>query len=102
MEIVFITYRSDLSVDEIETLFRKRSDKYREMQGLIQKYYLHDDESGRVGGIYVFDSEEACDALFESDIHSSLREAYEVRDIDIETFHVMFPLYETEVASPSS
>lgn len=102
MEIVFITYRSELSVDEIETLFRKRSDKYREMQGLIQKYYLHDDESGRVGGIYVFDSEEACDALFESDIHSSLREAYEVRDIDIETFHVMFPLYETEVASASS
>jgi hypothetical protein len=95
MEIVFITYESELDVDEIESLFRERSQKYREMEELLQKFYLHDEESGRVGGIYVFDSEASRDRLFESDIHASLREAYKVRDIDIETYHVMFPLYES-------
>lgn len=95
MEIVFITYESELSVEEIEALFRERSQTYREMEGLLQKFYLHDEESGRVGGIYVFDSEESRDALFDSDIHASLRDAYAVRDIDIATFHVMFPLYES-------
>lgn len=95
MEIVFITYESELDADEIESLFRDRSEKYREMTGLLQKFYLHDEESGRVGGIYVFDSEESADGLFESDIHSSLREAYEVRNIDIARYHVTFPLYES-------
>lgn len=95
MEVVFITYESELSVEEIDDLFRERSGKYREMDGLVQKLYLHDEESGRVGGIYVFDSEESRDALFDSDIHASLRDAYAVRDIDVSTFHVMFPLYES-------
>ena len=102
MEIVSITYESELNVDDIESLFKERSDNFREMEGLIQKYYLHDEESGRVGGIYVFDSKESRDALFESDIHSSLRDAYDVRDIDIEKFHVLFSLYYTIVASPSA
>lgn len=65
------------------------------MDGLVQKLYVHDEESGRVGGIYVFDSEESRDALFDSDIHAGLRDAYAVRDIDVSTFHVMFPLYES-------
>lgn len=95
MEVVFITYESALDVDEVESLFRERSQKYGEMDGLLQMFYLHDEESGRVGGIYVFDSEESASRLFESDIHSSLREAYKVRNIDIETYHVMFPLYES-------
>ncbi|MFC6733924.1 MULTISPECIES: YdhR family protein [unclassified Haladaptatus] len=95
MEIVFITYESELDADEVESLFQDRSQKYREMHGLLQKFYLHDEESGRVGGIYVFDSEASADRLFESDIHSSLREAYKVRDIDIARYHVMFPLYES-------
>lgn len=95
MEIVFITYESEFDVDEVESLFRERSQKYREMDGLLQKFYLHDEESGRVGGIYVFDSGESADGFFESDIHSTLREAYKLRDIEIETYHVMFPLYES-------
>ena len=95
MEVVFITYESDLSVEAIDELFRERAQRYREMDGLLQKFYLHDEESGRVGGIYLFDSPESRDALFEADVHASLRDAYAVRDIEIETYHVMFPLYPT-------
>ncbi|WP_380675854.1 YdhR family protein [Salinigranum sp. GCM10025319] len=93
MEVVFVTYESGLSVEEIESLFRERAANYRDMDGLVQKCYLHDEESGRVGGVYVVDSPEARDALFDSDVHASLRDAYAARDIDIETYHVVFPLY---------
>jgi heme-degrading monooxygenase HmoA len=95
VEIVFITFESGLSIDDVEDLFRERAGHYREMEGLLQKFYLHDEGSGRVGGIYVFDSEESSEALFESDIHASLRDAYEARDVDIRRFHVMLPLYES-------
>jgi len=94
MEVVFITYDSELGDEEIDALFDERADNYREMDGLLQKFYLRDEESGRVGGIYVFDSEQSRDALFDSDVHASLRDAYAARDVDIQTFHVTFPLYE--------
>jgi len=95
MEIAVITYDSGLDADEVESLFRERSGSYREMEGLLQKFYLHDEESGRVGGIYVFDSEASLDRLFESDVHASLRDAYEARDVEIDTYHVVLPLYES-------
>jgi heme-degrading monooxygenase HmoA len=101
MEIVFITFESESSLEEIESRFRERAQQFRDMAGLLQKFYLHDDGSGRVGGIYVFDSEESRDALFESEIHAKLRDGSDVRDLDITTFHVMFPLYEPRDVSTS-
>ena len=95
MEIVFISFESGLSIDEVDELFRERAGHYREMDGLLQKFYLHDEERGRVGGIYVFDSRASSDALFESDIHASLRDAYEARDVEVRRFHVTLPLYES-------
>jgi heme-degrading monooxygenase HmoA len=95
MEIVLITFESGLGIEEVDELFQERAGHYREMDGLLQKFYLHDEESGHVGGIYVFDSKESSETLFESDIHASLRDAYEARDVEIETFDVMLPLYES-------
>lgn len=94
VEIVFIRYASELSAEEIDRLSQERSDNYRAMDGLLQKYYIHNEESDRFGGIYVFDSSQSADALFESDINASLRDVYSVTDIEIERFPVMFPLYE--------
>jgi len=95
MEAVVITYESGLSFDEVERLFHDRSDAYREMEGLVQKYYLHDPETGRVGGIYVFDTAEHRAALTDSDIHGSLRDAYDVQgDVEIDTYEVVLPLYD--------
>jgi len=95
MEIVFITFESESSLEEIESRFRERAQQFRDMDGLLQKFYVHDEEYGRVGGIYVFDSEGSCDALFESEIHAKLRDGSDVHDLDITTFHVVFPLYES-------
>ena len=101
MEIVFITFESELSLKESESRFRERVPQFRDMDGLRQKCYVHDEESGRVGGIYVFDSEASRDALFESEIHAKLREDSDVRSLDIDTFHVVFSLYESGGVSTS-
>jgi heme-degrading monooxygenase HmoA len=101
MEVVFITFESESSLAETEARFRERAQQFRDMDGLLQKFYVHDEESGRVGGIYVFDSEASRDALFESEIHARLRDGSDVRDLDIATFHVVFPLYESGEDSAS-
>jgi heme-degrading monooxygenase HmoA len=101
MELVCITFESESSLEEIESRFRERAPQFRDMDGLLQKFYVRDEESGRIGGVYVFDSEESRDALFESDIHAKLREGSDVRNLDINTFHVEFSLYESGDVSTS-
>ncbi|KAB1192291.1 hypothetical protein GJR96_02065 [Haloferax sp. MBLA0076] len=102
MEIVFITFESELRLEEVEARFRARTRQFRDMGGLLQKFYVHDEQRGRNGGIYVFDSEASRDALFESEIHANLRDAPDVHDLDIVTFHVLFPLYEFgDVSTPT-
>jgi heme-degrading monooxygenase HmoA len=95
MELVCITFESELRLEELESRFRERAQQFRDMDGLLQKYYVHDETTGRVGGIYVFDSKASRDALFESEIHAKLRDGSDVRAFDITTFHVVFPLYES-------
>ena len=58
MEIYFTLFKSGLPNEEVLKKFEERADKYREVKGLIQKYYVHDESSGEFGGIYVFDSKE--------------------------------------------
>ena len=102
MEIVWITFESELRFEQILARFRERAQHFRDMDGLLQKFYVHDEDSGRVGGIYVFDSEASRDALFESEIHTKLRDSSDVRNLDITTFHVMVPLYESGDGSVST
>lgn len=59
--------------------------------------YLQDDESGRVGGFYSFDSEASRDAFFASDRRATIGDAYAVNgEPDSSTVHLLFPLWETE------
>jgi len=102
MEIVTITYDSGLPAEAVDALFRERAGKYREMDGLLQKFYTVDEERGRVGGVYVFETAAARDALFDSDVHASLREAYDARDVEIDSAHVLFPLHEAAEFPASS
>jgi heme-degrading monooxygenase HmoA len=101
MEIVCITFASESSLEEIESRFRERAQQFRDMDGLLQKFYIHDEGSGRVGGIYVFDSEASRDALFESAVHAKLRDGSDVRELVITPFDVVFPLYEFGDSSAS-
>lgn len=97
MEVVFVTFESELSPRALETTLRERAEKFRDVAGLVQKLYLQDDESGRVGGFYIFDTEASRDAFFESDLRTSIGEAYAVKgDPEISQFNLLFPLRQAE------
>ena len=97
MEVVFITFESQLSSEELDVALRERAKKFRQMDGLVQKYYLQDEESGLVSGFYMFDSEASRDAFLASDLRTTIREAYAVTgEPEVETFHLLFPLHEAE------
>lgn len=97
MEVVFVTFESELRPDALERTLRGRAEKFREVDGLVQKFYLQDDANGRVGGFYIFDSEASRDAFFASDLRATIGEAYSVKgEPDVSMFHLLFPLREAE------
>jgi heme-degrading monooxygenase HmoA len=63
-------------MEEILQRFKKRSDKYRNVKGLLQKLYVREESTGQVGGIYIFDSKGNLEAFMNSDLAKSIAEAY--------------------------
>ena len=51
--------KSDLSREELERRYRERLPQFRQVAGLIQKYYSYDESTGEWAGIYLWDSEES-------------------------------------------
>lgn len=95
MEVLVILYKSGLSMDEVLSRFKKRSDKYRDVKGLLQKLYVRDESTDHVGGIYVFDSKESLEAFRNSDLEKSIGDAYEfVEPPTIRALEVVRVLYE--------
>lgn len=76
MEALICLYKSGLPIEEVLERFKKRSDKYRDVKGLLQKLYVRDVSTGHVGGIYVFDSKANLEAFRNSDLAKSIGEAY--------------------------
>ncbi len=70
-----------LSGDEVMQRFEERSDRYREVPGLLQKkYYVHFPETGQFGGVYVWENREALQAWQDTNLAGTLAETYQVTD----------------------
>lgn len=54
----------------------ERAEKYRKVEGLQQKYYVSDPATNRVGGIFVFDSQENLEKFKNSELAMSTGETY--------------------------
>lgn len=82
-------------MEEILNRFKKRSDKYRDVKGLVQKLYVRDESTGYVGGVYVFDSKETLEAFTNSDLAKSIGEAYKfLEPPTVRTLEVVKVLFE--------
>ena len=79
MIIQIIRYKSDLSYDEVNQRFIERSERYRKVPGLLQKYYVKFNETGEYGGIYVWDSRESLDAWRAGNLSGTLVETYQIQ-----------------------
>ncbi len=76
MRLLMFLFKSGLPMEDIEKTGESRADQYRQVPGLVQKYYVLDKNNGRIGGVFVFDSQESLMAFRESDLAKSTGEAY--------------------------
>lgn len=93
MLIQIIKLESELSEEEIIKIAHERAPRFREIPGLLQKYYVKLGQPGQVGGIYIWDSKESLQSFRESELAATIAEAYKVKGKpDIEIVDVLFQL----------
>jgi hypothetical protein len=60
-------------------LFEGSAPRYREAAGLVRKYYLFDPETGTGGGVYLWESRAAADAMYTEEWKAMIAERYGTR-----------------------
>lgn len=78
MIIQIIKFESALSEDDVMAVAEERAPQFREIPGLLQKYYVKLDRPNHYGGVYIWDSTESLSAYRESDLAASIPVAYKV------------------------
>ncbi|MHA1729418.1 MAG: YdhR family protein [Promethearchaeota archaeon] len=86
MEIMVLLFETGLEAEKLMKTSNERYKKFKDVKGLVQKYYMSDAESSKVGGVYVFDTKENLDAFFESDLSKSTSEAYKFQGQALRSF----------------
>jgi heme-degrading monooxygenase HmoA len=91
--MVMVRFRSKLSLDEVMKVAEERAPRFRALEGLQQKYYFQDPESGEIGGLYLWESSESAAEYQKSELRASIAAAYQVEGAPrVEVFRVMMPL----------
>ena len=101
MIIELVRFGSRRTYDEVLERFEAGSDKYRQVPGLLQKYYVHYPETDEYGGVYVWDSEDALQAWRKIYPLSTLTGTYQVKgEPHREVLDVMVVLHADRPPSP--
>jgi len=94
MVIHFVRITTRLAQAEVRQIMEERAPRFREVPGLLQKYYGYEPTSGAFCGCYLFDSEESRQAFRHSEIARTIPAAYQAEEVRVEAYEVLFPLYE--------
>jgi len=91
--IQFVKFSSPLSDDEVRAVMERRAPEFRQVPGLLQKYYGRETTTGDTCGIYIFDSEDSLQAFRRTELARTIPRAYQVESPRIEVFELLFPLH---------
>ena len=68
--------REHLTHDRARELFSATAPRYREVPGLIRKYYLLSEDGHSVGGVYLWKSRSDAERMYSEEWRSFIKERY--------------------------
>jgi hypothetical protein len=74
--LVQIKLSEALSLDKAREIFTSTAPKYREIKGLIRKYYLLSENGRTAGGVYLWESRKAAEHLYTDDWKEFILQKY--------------------------
>lgn len=74
--IVNFQLPADATLEQVTPLFEASVPRYQGAPGLVRKYYLFDPDTRVGGGVYLWESREAADAMYSPEWRASIAERY--------------------------
>ena len=74
--LLVVRFKSALPVEELTKRYQERMPLFRDIPGLLQKYYIQDPMTGEWGGVYLWDSVASLENYKASDLRKSIPEVY--------------------------
>ncbi len=74
--LVQIKLPEPMATDKAQSVFAETAPKYREVKGLIRKYYLLSEDGETAGGVYLWKSREASEQLYTDDWKTFITQKY--------------------------
>ena len=99
MVIHFVRFKTHLAHEEVRHIMEERAPRFREVSGLLQKYYGYEPSIEAFCGCYIFDSKESRQAFTQSELARTIPSAYQAEEVRVEAYEVLFPLYEMPQAA---
>jgi hypothetical protein len=74
--IVHFTLPADIDAAKAAELFKNSAPKYRDVKGLVRKYYLFDGENRTGGGVYLWKTRADAEAVYTPQWKAYIAERY--------------------------
>ena len=93
--VLLVRIKTSMPLDEVMRVAEERAPEFEALRGLEQKFYLHDPETGEIGGLYLWDSPEALADYRDSELRESIAKAYRAEgEPKVEVYRVVKTLRE--------
>ena len=98
--VLSVKFNSTLSAEKLLRVCRENLETFREVPGLIQKYYLAEESTGAISGIYLFETKSARAAFWTSEVAKDIPATYGVfpETLRVEEFDMAIVLNDLELA----
>jgi hypothetical protein len=91
--LLLVRFESALPIEGVMRVVNERADQFRALGGLQQKYYLEDESSGEIAGLYLWESAADLDEYRRSELRATIAQAYQgVGEPRIEVYRVLMTL----------
>lgn len=79
VSVLSVKFQSSHTPKKLMEACNENLETFRNVPGLIQKYYMVEEETGAISGIYLFDSQSAREAFWTSDLAKTIPNTYGVK-----------------------
>ena len=76
--VLSVKFNSTLKPEELMNVCKQNLESFRNVPGLIQKYYIAEESTGAISGIYIFETKSARETFWTSELAKNIPAKYGV------------------------
>ena len=92
--ILAVKFSSTISPEKLQKICLEDLDAFRNVPGLIQKYYITEESTQDLSGFYVFENEQARESFWNSELAQTIAPRYGVKadSLRVERYEMLIVL----------